>query len=187
MHNVIELHTTRLTEITKQLWSRFSGAQYDYDKGTAIIDYVVLEGEDLANAKKEVPWISGNIGFIIFQPNARCPIHTDLHDEENYNRSLNILVESDGDNHSTNYYKYKGVYDKATMSNLYSGPEDMMEEIFSFTVKHPTVFYNQEFHDVNNYGNKRRVMALWLIDKDVLEEEILTWANNNKIESSILF
>lgn len=180
MSHVIEFQTDLLVKVTKQLWHQHKHKLSSHDGDTAYLDGIKVSSDLF----KDIPWLSGIVGFISISPNSKCPIHLDIHEGSNYSKSLNILVESDGDNHSTSYYEFLGDY---KVSSLFDGDPDDLEKVFEFTVKHPTMFHNQIFHDVNNYGNKRRVMALWLIDNSVTEDAILDWAKNNNITTNKLF
>jgi hypothetical protein len=168
MNNIIEINTTNLVNLSKKLWNTISSQELAYDNGTAIIDGVFLSDKDVAQAKKEVPWISGKLCFIIVKPNSACPIHKDNHEDGMYQRSFNILV-TDESNHTTRYYN------------------DNLEKIFEFTLNKPTVFYNQINHDVYNYGNTSRVTAMWLVEPSVTENTILQWCNAAKVGYNVVY
>lgn len=188
MNYVIEIDTLRLVDITNDIWKKYAQNVPDFIDGVSTIDYSMLDDKLLSSVKRQVPWVSGKVCFIIFEPGAVCPIHTDLHDEGYYQRSFNILVESDGDNHSTRYYKYlPGIYDAESKGNMFNEDLSNLEIMFEFTLRKPTLFYNQVLHDVNNYGNARRVTALWLVDPAVTDEEIKNWCKENQINYRIVF
>jgi hypothetical protein len=42
-------------------------------------------------------------------------------------------------------------------------------------------------HDVHNYGNKKRVMIMWLIDQSVTDADIFTWCADNNITYEITY
>ena len=175
MNIVTEIKSTLLIEQSRELWKSISQIPLEYHNGVAIL-------EDYLTVPVNIPWLSGKVGCIIFEPNSTCPIHCDDHEGVSYNRSLNILVESDGNNHSTRYYKWKhGDWNPKEHQALYDKDPADLSLIFEFTVKNPTIFYNQLLHDVNNYGNKRRVMIMWLIEKSVTDKEIFDWLNDNQM------
>jgi hypothetical protein len=185
MNHVIELDTNILIESTKRLWAKFIDTEFEYLKGAAIIDHITHEGDELIEIHKQVPWVTGKIGFIALEPGGTCWIHKDRHDGSYYQRSLNIILESDGDNHTTRYYDYlPGNWDES--KNLYDGPLSDIKLKFEFTLKKPTVFFNQDFHDVYNYGTKRRVTALWLIDPKITDQDIFDWCTENNIPHRVL-
>lgn len=190
MNNIIELDTDLLNDRSKSFWLNFDKSKLQYHNGVAVVeDYINLSNEELQEIKKLIPWVSGKIGLLHFKPKSSCPIHCDNHDGVKYHRSLNILVESDGNNHKTVYYKYKkdqgwgDVYKDA----LYRGPVEDLEVLFEFTVTKPTVFYNQTLHNVDNYGNKDRVMIMWLIDQSITDEIIFNWCKENNVSYRIVY
>lgn len=190
MNVVIELGTNRLRDYSRFLWDKISNKLPEFRNGVAVLeDYIVITGKELEMVRKEIPWVSGKVGCIMFEPGAACPIHCDDHESVAYTRSLNFLIESDGDNHVTRYYSYKhGVWDPKKTQALYDGNLNDLEKIFEFTVKSkPVLFYNQVLHDVYNYGSSRRVMIMWLIDPSVTDEEVFAWAKEKNIESKVLF
>jgi hypothetical protein len=168
MNNIIEINTTKLVDLSKRLWSNLSKDDLFYTSGTAIIDAMLLEGDDFIQATTEVPWISGKVCFIVVKPNSSCPIHKDNHEDKSYPRSFNILV-TDEATHSTRYYN------------------DDLEKIFEFTLSKPTVFHNQINHDVYNYGSTNRVTAMWLVDPAITESTILEWCASNKVEYNVVY
>lgn len=181
MNIVTEINSPILVERSKQLWETISKIPLEYHNGVAIL-------EDYLRQHVDIPWLSGKVGCIIFEPNSTCPIHCDDHESVAYNRSLNILVESDGDNHSTRYYKWKhGEWNPKEHQALFDKDKNDLSLVFEFTVTKPTLFYNQLLHDVNNYGNKRRVMIMWLIEKSVTDEEIFVWLKENGITTTTIY
>lgn len=188
MSKIIEFDTDKIIELSKRVWSKYKNESFKHGgKGVAIIDYVSVESQTYIDLLSEMPWLSGKVSFIILEPGAVCPIHTDIHEKENYFKSLNVIIESDDSNHSTRYYEYiPGNWD-FTRTNLYDEPMTNLKMTFEFTLKKPTLFYNQDWHDVNNYGSKRRVTAMWLVDKNVSEKEILDWCNENNITYNVLY
>lgn len=190
MNVVIEFNTKLLVEKSKELWDRIAKDLPEFRNGVAVLeDYLVLEGDELAAVKAQIPWVSGKVGCIMFEPGAACPIHCDDHEGVLYKRSLNFLVESDGDNHATRYYEYKhGYWDPKKYNALYQGDPNDLTKIFEFTVKEkPVLFFNQILHDVYNYGKTRRVMIMWLIEQSVTDQEVFDWANKNNIDTEVLF
>ncbi len=181
MNIVIELDTTLLIDKSKELWNDISKIPLEYHNGVAIL-------EDYQSEQTDIPWLSGKVGCIIFEPNSTCPIHCDDHEGVSYKRSLNILVESDGNNHSTRYYKWKhGVWNPKEHQALFDKDVNDLTLIHEFTVTKPTIFFNQILHDVYNYGNKRRVMIMWLIDQSVSDEEIFNWCKTNGITYEVTY
>ena len=168
MNNIIEINTTKLINLSKRLWNIISVRDLIYTDGTAIIDAILLEDNDLKQALSEVPWISGKVCFIVVKANSSCPIHKDNHEDGSYQRSFNVLVTEDT-NHSTRYYN------------------DNLEKIFEFTLNKPTVFYNQINHDVYNYGTTDRVTAMWLVNPAVTEQTILEWCDSTKVEYNVVY
>ena len=168
MNNIIEIDTTKLISLSKKIWNDVSTQELVFSNGTAIIDAMLLNDDDLKQATSEVPWISGKVCFIVIKANSSCPIHKDNHEDDSYYRSFNILV-TEGTNHSTRYY------------------DEDLQKIFEFTLSKPTVFHNQINHDVCNYGNTNRVTAMWLIDPSVRDSTILEWCDNNKVSYNVVY
>lgn len=181
MNIVIELDTDILIEKSKALWADISKVPLDSYNGVSVL-------EDYRQEEINIPWLSGKVGCIIFEPNSKCPIHCDDHENVAYSRSLNILVESDGNNHSTRYYTWKhGEWNPKERQALFDQDINDLTMVHEFTVTKPTIFYNQMLHDVFNSGNKQRVMIMWLIDKTVSDEDIFNWCNDNNISYKVTY
>ncbi len=189
MNNIIEIDTNILYDKSKKFWLNFDRSKLQYHNGVGINEgYINLDEQELMEAKKIIPWVSGKIGLLHFEPKSSCPIHCDNHDNVKYHRSLNILVESDGNNHKTVYYKYKkGNWGDVYNDALYRGSVEDLEVLFEFTVTKPTVFYNQTLHNVDNYGNKDRVMVMWLLDRSITDEIIFNWCDQNNISYKVIY
>jgi hypothetical protein len=181
MNIVIELDSNILVDKSKQVWESISKIPLDCHGGVSIL-------EDYIQEQTDIPWLSGKVGCITFEPNSKCPIHCDDHEGVSYRRSLNILVDSDGDNHSTRYYKWEhGIWDPKEYQALFDKDLSELTQIFEFTVTKPTVFYNQILHDVYNYGNKKRIIIMWLIESSVTDNDILAWCEQHNVKYKIIY
>ena len=182
MNVVIELDSDLLVERSKQIWAELSKMPLEYQNGLALIEDAPLQSVD-------IPWISGEVRGIVMTPGCSCPIHCDYHKYDLiYNRSLNIIIDSDGNNHSTRYYKCtEGEWNPTDTPGLYTGDYNDLTKVFEYTLTKPTIFYNQILHDVYNYGNKNRILIMWLIEKTVSEDDILNWCNKNNIKYNTIY
>jgi hypothetical protein len=183
MNLIIELDSTLLIEKSKEIWKECQKSPIEFPHGLALI-------ETIPKQEVDIPWLSGEVRGIGLSPDSACPIHTDFHNDITlYTRSVNILVESDGDNHCTRYYKYKeGEWDPYKTLGVYEEDPAKLDKIFEYTLKDkPTIFYNQILHDVYNYGNKRRILIMWLIRREITDEDIFNWCEQNNVKYKILY
>lgn len=184
MNIVTEFDTDLLIDLSKQVYNQLTVNDFSTHNGVGIIPTYKTN----SIAKSIIPWLTGHYTCITFEPGSTCPIHCDHHEGVNLNRSYNILVESDGNNHVTRYYNYKhGLWDTVTREALYNDDPSLLSSLFEFTVTKPTLFYNQLLHDVYNYGNTRRTIIMWLVDEYITDETIDSWCVSNNIKSEVLF
>lgn len=190
MNRVYELQSDTLVKLSKEIFSTLD-YPLEFIKGSAIWEIFDLPEESIARAKQECPIISGKCSCLFLLPNNHAPIHVDNHDGGNYHRSLNILVEDNNSNHKTFYYEYDGVWDMNKQGAIYSWDYDKddpkIKRSFELKVTTPVIFWNQQFHNIENYDGNRRVTFMWGIHKDVSDEQIISWLENAGIKYNVLY
>jgi hypothetical protein len=187
---VIELMSNTMVELSKQVWDTLPRPE-SYLNGVAFMDLITLTDDQIAQAKAEFPWVSGKVATLFLKPNSHAPIHVDNHDDGKYYRSLNILIESNNSNHKTFYYNYNGDWDTSEKGTIYGWDYDAndrnIERAFEMTVTHPTIFWNQQFHNTENYDGVERTLLMWEIHKDIDPADILKWLNEHDIKYNVLY
>lgn len=187
---VIELLSNTLIELSKQVWETLPKPA-NYLNGVAVMDLHSLTEEQVKQAQAEFPWVSGKVAALFLQPNSHAPIHVDNHDAGKYYRSLNILIESNNYNHKTFYYDYNGewnMFEKGTMYGWdYDESDPNIKRSFEMTVRHPTIFWNQQLHNTENYEGVERTLLMWEIHKDIDPADIIKWLKENNINYNVLY
>lgn len=190
MNKVYELLSNTLIDISKEAFA-ISDYPLSYARGVAVWDLFTLPEELIERAKKECPLVSGNCACLFLEPNSHAPIHVDNHDDGKYFRSLNVLVETNNYNHKTFYYEHKdgwNMFERGTMYGWdYNENDPNLKRVFEMRVVNPTIFWNQQLHNTENYDGERRVMFMWEIHKDVTDEQILEWLSSTGIKYNVLY
>jgi hypothetical protein len=184
MNIVTEFDSDLLVDLSHSVYNELQSEDFSIHNGVGILPTYKTN----IKAIDYIPWLTGHYTCITFEPGKTCPIHCDHHEGVNLNRSYNILVEHDGNNHVTRYYKYKhGLWDTKTKEALYNESPELLENLFEFTVKKPTLFYNQILHDVYNYGKTKRSIIMWLVDENVTDDIVSQWCIDNNIKAEVIF
>lgn len=187
---VIELQANTLVELSTEVWATLT-MPTEYIHGIGFVELVELPPELTARVLAECPWVSGKVAALLMQPNSHAPIHVDNHDDGKYYRSLNILIEGNKGNHKTFYYEYNGEWDMFKDGSLYGWDyvetDPNIKRVFEMTVTKPTVFWNQQFHNTENYDGVERTLLMWEIHKDVDPADITKWLADNNIVYNVLY
>ena len=188
---VIELQSSTLVDLSHTVWDTLPKPT-NYLNGVAVMDLFNLSDDIVKQAQSEFPWVSGKVAALFLKPNSHAPIHVDNHDEGKYFRSLNILIESNGGNHKTFYYEYvPGEWDMFKQGTMYGWDynenDPNLKRVFEMQVKHPTIFWNQQFHNTENYDGVERTLLMWEIHKDIDPADIAKWLSEQGIKYNVLY
>lgn len=183
---VVELQNNILVDLSKEVWTTLP-EPVEHLPGIKLLELTTLPESIITRAQHELPFVSGKVAAFYMSPNTQAPIHIDNHDNNSYHHSLNILIEENDGNHKTFYYEVKNWNGDTLYSLGYDATDANLSRIFEMTVTKPTLFNNQQFHNIENYSGKNRLLLMWEIHKDITLTQIAEWLDNNHIDYKVLF